>query len=54
MNGDAELLEAMARLICEWSDTDPDTSLGGDKQNFLWQEVAETLAEPLLRLVRAS
>lgn len=41
-----ELVEQIARLICEWNDDNPDASLGGDGQNFLWMEVAETLVRP--------
>jgi hypothetical protein len=44
-------IEAMARLVCEWNDQDPDASLGGDGQNYLWHEAAETLVKPMLILL---
>lgn len=30
--------ERVARLLCKFDGGDPDMSLGGDKQNFLWME----------------
>jgi hypothetical protein len=41
-------LEEAARFACEWSGADPDSSLGGDRQNYLWMEAVETLVKPLL------
>ncbi len=33
-----DLVEQVARIICVEEGLDPDTSLGGDKQNWLWME----------------
>lgn len=45
-----DAIEAMARLLCELNEMNPDSSLGGDGQNFLWQEIAETTVKPMLKL----
>lgn len=45
------VVEQMARFACKWADTNPDDSLGGDHQNFLWVEAAETLIRPLIAML---
>ena len=44
----SELIEKLARMYCALDDADPDSSLGGDGQNFLWMEYAETHVKPML------
>lgn len=39
-------------MLCLIDDVDPDSSLGGDKQNFLWMEYAEVRVKPMLREIR--
>lgn len=37
-----EMVEKVARIICIADGGDPDISLGGDGQNFLWHEYERT------------
>ena len=46
-----DVLEAMARFVCEWEDADPDASLGGDDINFRWHGAKNTLVLPLLAML---
>lgn len=41
-------IERAARELCLRGDVDPDSSLGGDGQNFLWMEYAELKVKPVL------
>lgn len=45
-------IERAARELCRRDDVDPDSSLGGDGQNFLWMEYAELKVKPVLRAIR--
>jgi hypothetical protein len=47
-------IECVARLLCEADDSNPDITLGGDGQNFLWMEyrrMAKGLAKAGLVIV---
>lgn len=46
------LIEIAAREMCRNDMLDPDSSLSGDGQNFLWMEYAETKVKPMLRTLR--
>ncbi len=45
-------VERAARLLCKLDMLDPDSSLSGDGQNFLWMEYAETKVKPIFRAIR--
>lgn len=45
-------IERAAREMCINDMLDPDSSLGGDGQNLLWVEYAETKIKPVLRSIR--
>lgn len=45
-------LERAARALCEIDDVDPDSSLGGDGQNFLWMEYANVHVRAVLQAIR--
>ena len=51
----SDLIEKVARMLCWKHGSDPDMSLGGDKQNFLWMEwedEAEAAIAVVLRDIR--
>jgi len=46
-----DIVEKVARVLCFKNGMDPDLSLGGDQQNFLWMEY-EGQAEFAIEAVR--
>lgn len=46
-------LREIARKSCELRGANPDASLGGDGQNFLWMEVLEVEVKPTLAALEA-
>lgn len=46
-------LREIARKSCELRGANPDASLGGDGQNFLWMEALEVEVKPTLAALEA-